>query len=63
MVRYACGRITYQFRSSLDARDLPNDGFFVFGFRNPGTSIVVDRREDVEHGKDPCNGETQHPDR
>ena len=54
--------ITYQPRFAPNAVDSPNHRFVVLSFGNPWASVIVNRWEDVEHGKDTCNGETQQAD-
>lgn len=46
----------------FDTTYSPNNGVVVLDFRDPWTSFVVYGGEDVEHGKDTRDGETQHPD-
>lgn len=55
--------LSAQYYTTSDIVDLPNHGFVVFRLRDPWDPIVVDGREDVEHGKNTGDGQTQHPDR
>lgn len=50
--------ITGQTYSVLDASYPPNNAVVVPDFRDPWMPLIVNRREDIERGKDTCDGET-----
>lgn len=54
--------MTGQPRPALSATSSPNNVVDIAGFGNLWASVLVYRGEDVEHGEDTCDGETQHPD-
>ena len=57
------GIMTGQYCAAFNTADSPNDDVTVVpGFGDPFASIVINRGEDIECGKDTRDGETQHPD-
>ena len=53
--------IPNQLYFTFDTEDSRNNLLVVSDLGDPWTSVVVDWRDDVECGKNTCDGEIQHP--